>query len=198
MIEAYEQSYDLYFTDQMTKFESFEGELYKDGIRKTIDYVFDWYRYKHLSLLDFCCGDGTGAGMLSEMGFWVDGFDGNTAKLSAAIEKNPDLNFFYLDAREVSELLPIYDIVYASHCFEHFMDPIGILLDTKKLLLKDGIIILILPYPNEECEGHPGSTKLWLNEDIKTIKNKYKELGFEVLRIEEMNFREPELLIILQ
>ena len=198
MIEAYEQSYDLYFTDQMTKFESFESELYKEKIRTTVDFIFGWDAYQHLSVLDFCCGDGTGSAFISEKGHWVDGFDGNMNKLNVAIKNNPELNFFYLDAREISELLPIYDIVYASHCFEHFLNPIEILLDTKKVLLKDGMIILILPYPNEECEGHPGSTKLWLNQDIKTIKENYKGLGFNVLRIEAMNIREPELLIILQ
>jgi hypothetical protein len=73
-----------------------------------------------------------------------------------------------------------------------------VLLKTRRLLKEGGMIILILPYPNEECEGHPGSTLLHLDKDIDDIVNNFTKFNFEVHRIEKMHFREPELLIILQ
>ena len=40
MLPQYKENYDLYLQDQLTRFESFEGELYAEGIQKTIDHIF--------------------------------------------------------------------------------------------------------------------------------------------------------------
>lgn len=204
MIKAYQNNYSLYFKDQITRFESFEKDLYADGIKKTIDFIFKDYNPQFNRVLDFCCGDGTGSGYIKEYGFDVTGFDGNPNKITKAIESHPDIAFTCTEVISMFRLLDksrtsCFDIVYASHCFEHFLNPIQILLVTKNYLLEfNGEIILILPYPNEESEGHPGSKELWLDKSLGVIKNNYEELGFGVERIETMNFREPELLIILK
>lgn len=204
MIKAYKNNYALYFKDQITKFESFERDLYAEGIKKTVDYVFQGYDAGLSRVLDFCCGDGTGSGYIKELGFDVEGFDGNPNKITKAIENHTDIMFTCTEVIGMFRLLDKnasgkFDIVYASHCFEHFLNPIMVLMVTKKHLTAiNGQIIMVLPYPNDESEGHPGSRKLWLNKSISVIKKNYEDFGFVVEKIEEMNFREPELLIILK
>lgn len=199
MIKEYENNYAKYFEDQMTKFESFEFDLYFQQIADTIKYIFkDEDRSR--SILDFCCGDGTSTSFLEQMGFDdVIGFDGNSRKVEKAKEKCGAV-FFKMDAMDIGFAMDEYrfDIIYASHCFEHFLHPLTILSHTKHLLTKDGKIILVLPYPNSDSEGHPGSNNLSLNEGLPEIKSLYERMEFNVTRMEQMNIREPELLIELK
>jgi len=199
MIESYKNNYSKYLKDQMTKFESFEGQLYSEGIKKTVEYILSDYNSDFNTVLDFCCGDGTTTKAIHDLGFDVEGFDGNINKIREAQRVYPDMSFFCLEVGDIEEIHSKYDIVYASHCFEHFLDPVEVLKQVKKNLLRyGGEIILILPYPNEESEGHPGSGELWLDKDIPTIKRKFKNLGFDVPIIDQINIRESELLIILK
>lgn len=182
----------------MTKFESFESVLYAAKIKETVKYIFSDYLPIN-TVLDFCCGDGTGTDAIHKMGFEVIGFDGNHNKIQLAKKHHPGLKFFQMEVSDIHKIHNTYDIIYASHCFEHFLHPMALLMKARKELMNDGgVIILILPYPNEECEGHPGSNILCLNKGIEDIVNNFSRFGFQVHRIEQMNFREPELLIILQ
>lgn len=196
----YENNYEKYLEDQMIRFESFEGELYKDGIKDTIDHIFPDSKYQGW-LFDLCCGDGTTSKFLVEKGFAVNGIDGNSRKIKMAREKNPTSLFLCHDVDYWFGIMyypsPKYDVIFASHCFEHFLDPMKILLALKTRLNHDGYIVLILPYPNEESEGHPGSAKLKLNGSIKDVSENLQTLGFKV-SIEQVNFREPELIIHLR
>lgn len=197
MIPEYKDNYQKYYQDQMTKFESFERELYAEGIAKTIDYIFQAHVCEG-KVLDFCCGDGTTSKFLVEKGFDVIGFDGNENKINKATLET-DAIFFTMDAQD-TRLITMgghFDIIYASHCFEHFLDPMSILEDCKRLLNKNGEIILILPYPNEESEGHPGANLLKLNQGLFEITDNFEDNGFKVTSIEKVNFREPEIIVHL-
>jgi len=193
-------NYQQYFQDQMTTFESFESDLYADAIKKTIDYVFAnevLYEGKD-KILDFCCGDGCTSGYLKDVGYWVKAFDGNKKKIDLARKNHPDIFFRVLEVRESLNAYAYqqFDYIYASHCFEHFLDPMAILEGCKKLIKPTGMIVVIIPYPNSECEGHPGSNKLKLNESIESVYTNLEDL-FKVQSIELKNFREPELIIKL-
>lgn len=199
MIPKYENNYDLYFEDQMNRFESFEGGLYKGAIEKTIEDIFkDYDEWLH-TVLDFCCGDGTSTKIIQGLEYDVEGFDGNSRKIAVAKKNNPNIIFYELDATHVKDFTKKYDIIYASHCFEHFLNPLKSLVESKEHLLFDGgIIILILPYPNQESDGHPGSNLLKLNKSLVDVKENFESLGFIVAKIQQINFREPELLIVLK
>lgn len=203
----YESNPDQYFIDQMTRFESFEGELYAEGIKKTIDYLFPdetrtyGERAKLTEVLDFCCGDGTTSQCLYEKGFRVVGFDGNKNKIhKARVTTDGDIDYVHMSAEFFTGYgcNDKFQIIYASHCFEHFLNPIGILKSSRNRLLPNGFIIIILPYPNESSEGHPGSNALRLNGSLEDVKNNLTENGFEVIKIEQVNFREPEIIIHLK
>lgn len=190
--------YESYFRDQMVKFQSFEWDLYRKPIEQTIDKIFPGIGYKG-NVLDLCCGDGTTTYYLKEKGFKnLQGFDGNPEKIVKALEHVPDVVFFCDDILDmiVYFFANEFDIIYASHCFEHFLDPMKILADCRKLLGPKGSIIMILPYPNEESEGHPGSNLLKLNGTIEEVTLNLKSAGFKV-NIEQVNIREPELIIKL-
>lgn len=195
----YENNYSQYFQDQLLRFESFEGDLYADGIRKTIEYIFPEKNYNYLAL-DFCCGDGSSAVLLEEKGMFVCAFDGNPRKIERAEARDSGVEWWVSDASDIMEDIdPLirFDLIYASHCMEHLLDPIAALEDCKRLLAPDGQIILILPYPNEECEGHPGSNILKLNGGLFEVEENLMNLGFDV-DIERVNIRESELVIKLR
>ena len=189
--------YNKYLQDQMTIFESYEGELYLQGIKDTIEYIFPDDNYK-AKLLDFCCGDGTGSKLLYEKGFKVKAFDGNHRKIERARQNCPDVFFRTAEVNQACEIYQEhqFDYIYASHVFEHFLDPMKVLADCKKLLKPEGQIIIIVPYPNSECEGHPGSNKLRLNMRLWDVEVLMIEQDFKV-KIEQHNFRESEIVIKL-
>ncbi len=190
-------NYDKYFHDQMVKYESFEGDLYVDGIKKTIDHI--WPEETTGRLLDFCCGDGTTSKFLVEKGFDVIGFDGNENKINRAALLDIDAQFLTLEVNEIDIISNdgFFDVIYASHCFEHFLDPMKILKDCRRLLAPGGEIILVLPYPNGESDGHPGSGKLMLDKDISDIIGNFYNYGFDAT-CQLANFREPEIIIRLK
>lgn len=199
MIPHYEADPEQYFNDQITKFESFEGELYYDGIRNTVDHLFKEVTPEdEILVLDFCCGDGTATKLIEEKGYFVVSVDGNPRKIERALKINRSSMVWRAeDIASITTRIKQPDIIYASHCFEHFMDPIKILKDCKSILAPNGYMIIILPYPNTESEGHPGSEKLMLHKSIEDIELNLINNGFDV-SIEQTNFREPEIIIHLK
>lgn len=192
----YENDYDRYYQDQLTKYESFEWDLYRQPIADTIDYIFPGIGHKG-ELLDFCCGDGCTTFYLQQKGFTVQGFDGNLRKIVKAMHRLPGVTFTIHDARDVWRVKRSFDVIYASHALEHMISPMSILENLKRLLKADGRIIMILPYPNEESSGHPGSGLLKLNGSVNDVTDNLRSLGFNSIEIEQVNIREPELLIKL-
>ena len=199
MISTYTNNYSQYFQDQMERFQSFEGDLYLEGIQKTVDYVFPDKKYKG-KCLDVCSGDGSTSRCLRDKGFDVIGYDGNPQKVFKAVNEVKDVTFFCDDIRHMKLyfLGDRFDLIYASHAFEHFLDPLTILKDCKQLLTPKGVIVLILPYPNVESEGHPGSGLLKLDGTLAEVMlNLQMELEFRDVQIEKVNIREPEIIVKL-
>lgn len=195
----YQNNYTQYFQDQMERFQSFEGDLYADGIRKTIEYVFPEKNYNYLAL-DFCCGDGSSAVLLEEKGMFVCAFDGNPRKIERAEARDSGVEWFVSDVNDIMDemdMLVKYDLIYASHCFEHFLDPMSVLANCRRMLATGAQVILILPYPNESSDGHPGSNELKLNGSVEEVKQNLESCGWKVASIELVNFRESELIIKL-
>lgn len=188
-------NYDQYYQDQMERFESFEWDLYRQPIADTIDHVFPNSGYKG-ELLDFCCGDGCTSFYLQQKGFNIQGFDGNIRKIVKAMHRLPGVEFTIHDAKDVWNVKRSFDVIYASHCLEHMLNPLKVLEDLRRLLKVDGMIILILPYPNEESEGHPGSNLLKLNGGLFEVEENLMKLNFDV-EIEKINIRESEIIVKL-
>ena len=199
MIPHYEANPEQYFNDQITKFESFEGELYYDGIKKTVDHLFGEVVPGDILVLDFCCGDGTATKLIKDKGYSVVSVDGNPRKIERALKVNHSSMVWRAeDIGSITTKIKLPDIIYASHCFEHFMDPIKVLKDCQSILDIKGYMIIVLPYPNTESEGHPGSEKLMLHKSISEIGDNLFDHGFHVDSIEQVNFREPEIIIHLR
>lgn len=198
MLEKYQNNYEAYFNDQMTTFRSFESKLYASGIAHTINHLFPQEIHVGL-MLDLCCGDGTTTFFLKRKGFHLVGCDGSKEKLDVACDKNPDTRFLHLDVnKDIRMIGEKFHYVYASHCFEHFLDPLMVLVEARTLLMPGGIMYVIVPYPNTECEGHPGSGLLALDKSLAEVTAVFESCGWKVLSVAEANFREPELIITLQ
>lgn len=59
-----------------------------------------------------------------------------------------------------------YDCVIASHCLEHIANPMRALLEWKRLLRRDGLLLLILPHPQHTFDWRrPVTTLEHLKQD---------------------------------
>lgn len=105
---------------------------------------------KSSSLLDVGCGDGSLVKALSNLGYsGVHGIDPFLDKdivtdafslRKAGIESYPGRNLF--------------DVVIFNHSFEHMANPLEVLLNAKRLMKKDGIIIIRVPVADSYAFSH--------------------------------------------
>lgn len=63
-----------------------------------------------------------------------------------------------------------FDVITASHIVEHFEDPKEIIIKMRKLVKKDGKIILVIPINDEPWQEHP---RIWQMPDIYKLISDY-------------------------
>lgn len=105
---------------------------------------------KSSSLLDVGCGDGSLVRALSKLGYsGVHGID-------PFLDKDIVTDAFSL--RKVGiESYPghnLFDIVIFNHSFEHMANPFEVLLNAKRLMKEDGIIIIRVPVADSYAFSH--------------------------------------------
>lgn len=62
-----------------------------------------------------------------------------------------------------------FEYVYSSHFLEHIENPKGMLKEMKRVLKKDGFLILYLPDPNLYKEDNPKHIEMWTPKGFKKI-----------------------------
>ena len=73
-----------------------------------------------------------------------------------------------------------FDFVFSSHFLEHIKNPTAMLSEMKRVLKKDGRIILYLPNPDKYKENNPEHMHLWRPTEFKKIiKNRFKQIKFD-------------------
>jgi len=99
-------------------------------------------------------------------------------------------NYHFLDVDfETFKFRDIYDVIWASHIFEHFKDPIGMIKKCAGILVDGGILFVVMPDPwfvdwsNNPYEWIHWHIKehhiLW---DLDSFCDVLKDAGFEIIK----------------
>ena len=184
---------------QKVKFKSHEIDVpkWEEGQMRFIKRWFNEYD-KSLSILDISCGDGVGLRQFKKLGFLnVVGADFEEEKIKLASKTGYTTylaDFHKLDMFQDNE----FDIVYSSHSLEHSYNPKAVISEFKRILITNGHLILVLPYPDADdwnlcahCAKHEIGTNK--NDNAKTIIRYVECFGFKLLKKEFDQFREPEV-----
>lgn len=62
-----------------------------------------------------------------------------------------------------------FDFVFSSHFLEHIENPKAMLKEMKRVLKKDGYLVLYLPDPTKYTEDNPEHIELWQPQQFKDI-----------------------------
>lgn len=186
------------FKTQITKYESFEKNLpfHRDGQINALNELFIGIEPTK-KILDVGCGDGIALKWLKENRYnLVAGIDGNPNKLREA-----ELIGFSIYEGDIHDLSKIindrFDIIYCSHVLEHMFNPDVVIEEFKKILNLNGIIIIIVPYPDHgPDDAHCGKYYLKTNYRSKNeidIINVFKLHGLNLLWKKVTNVRQDEI-----
>lgn len=205
------KNYDDYVYWQCVPGLSFEkdNEKWTNGQIRCIEDKFKNLN-RDLKILDICCGDGRGLKKLKQMGFKnITGVEISDEKIKIA---KSFANVIKIDICCFDNNLPdVYDVIYSSHTIEHVLDPIYTINKIKKHLKPDGIMFLILPYPDYQAADpnlmgghnfkvHCGVMPLGLHlaDKGETVCNIIKNIGFEIIKCDFSIYREPEIHLTLK
>jgi len=204
-------SYDDYVNSQIVYGLSHESENqhWKKGQIRCINDKLAGFN-RDISILDVCCGDGVGLLHLKELGFKnVVGVELSDKK----IERAQTLSGFEILKKDICsgpfDFGQEFDVIYSSHTIEHVLHPEYTLTQLKKSLKKDGVMFLVLPYPDvaassphnvHQYKVHCGVIPLGLHvkDNGLTTCSIMEKLGLAVVKCEFFDYREPEIHLSLK
>ena len=159
---------------------------------------------KDAKILIASCGDGVCLNQLKTLGFTdVTGLEICDEKIKVAIKSG--FNVIKIDiCCGPFNLSEKYDVIYSSHTLEHVLDPMFTFKNISTFLKNDGIIHLILPYPDIEAGNsnndhrfkvHCGVIPLGLHieDNGNTTCSVFINNGFNVTHKSFYAYREPEI-----
>lgn len=148
-------------------------------------------------ILDCACGDGVGLEELRSLGFTAKGVDLAEPKLDRA--KNKNLDVVKSDIHDLSIFSDDqFDVIICSHTLEHAYDPGKVIDNFRRILKTDGLLFVVLPFPDLSDNGDIHICKDILGTSdsqngVGKIQNFFNQKGFEIFEKCFDNFREPEI-----
>lgn len=139
-------------------------------------------------LLEIGCGNGRRLAQLRDHGWRVEGQEVD-AKAAQFARERLGLTIHEGLIRELALKSESYDAVILSHVIEHVHDPVGLLVEARRLLKPEGI--LTVATPNAEGLGHRTFGKHWYGLDAprhlllfspRTLATTARKAGFENFR----------------
>lgn len=192
-------SYEKYKYYQTEKYRSFESTnlRWSEGQKRYIKSEFSNYQRDSI-ILDIACGDGVGLKVFKEMDFKnVTGVELSNEKIDKA--KESGYKVIRADMHKLDMLnKDCFDIIYSSHTLEHAYKPGSVIEEFYRILKKEGILKIVLPYPDktrDNEEAHGGKYELGTNieDEGETVIKYFKKYGFSIVEIKFDDFREPEI-----
>jgi SAM-dependent methyltransferase len=163
---------------------------------------------KNAKILIASCGDGVCLAQLKTLGFTdVTGLEICDEKI--ALARKSGFNVIKTDiCTGPFDLNGQYDVIYSSHTLEHVLNPIFTFKSITNFLKEDGIIHLILPYPdinagnpeiNHRFKVHCGVIPLGLNIDDngQSVCDVFTKEGFNIISKNFYSYREPEIHLVM-
>lgn len=193
--------YAKYVHNQTVRFASHESKVctWRTSIQEYVRREFQDIPLD-ARILDAGCGDGVAIETLVGMGFtYVRGFDLSGDKLREAEKKAVRPSDVYMADMHDSPLPRKYDVLLSMHSLEHCYDPALVLRNFAEILVPDGLLLLLVPFPDvgeRSAEVHVGRAALGTNDGARgedRLRTLVEGCGFEVLETRRMNTRDPEL-----
>ena len=190
--------YERLQTEQYFSYES-ESSKARAGQERFIRLTFTGMSCD-LSILDLGCGDGIGLRCFREMGFEnVIGIDLSFDKVEFA--KQYGYKVMRHDIHSLLFCNERFDVVYSSHSLEHAQNPKLVLTEVSRVLKKDGLFILVLPFPDAgPLDAHCGKEILGTvvdDQGEKVIKF-IESFEFVLEKKSFDNYRETEIWLVLR
>jgi len=185
-----------YKTLQTEKYRSFESgsPKWSEGQSRFIHQML-MSCDRSMRILDVACGDGVGLKVFKELGFTsVVGVEFCHEKYELA--KQHGFPVVEVDMHELPFPAATFDIVYSSHTLEHALDPVQVLAEFRRVLVPDGQLVLVVPYPDggpddAHCAKHVLGTTV--ADDAATFLSFLWDNGFQVVTKQYDSFRENEI-----
>lgn len=147
----------------------------------------DRYFPRKGSLLEIGSSIGTFLQTAKDYGWKVTGIEPNKKICEQFTKKNKNIKVFntFFDNSFIKFYPKKYDLVYSSDVIEHTPDPVSFLENSRKLLKKDGLIVVVTPdfdsFLTKLFQIKPTEHLIYLNED--NIRQLYKEAGLKILEV---------------
>lgn len=157
--------------------KNFMEEILLHIPNKVRDYLFT----EEITIMDAGCGMGFGTSILLDkcMNAKISGFDVCEYAINKANENFPKINFICNYDGEISGE---YDVVFSSHCLEHYIEPVDLFFDQIKCAKK--YYIVMTPY-NEypRCCGHNATIKIGtFPTDIEVCGKLFKQIDLQIFK----------------
>ena len=141
----------------MSTSERLQVDAYKDNAGDYLIYLFHIVAYRWFSqyakdktVLDFGCGTGYGAFEISKVARHVDAVDIAYEAIEYANANYRSLNLRFAQIKPVADSpLPFdsekYDLIISNQVIEHIRDPSTYIVEAKRVMRKDGMLVLATP-----------------------------------------------------
>lgn len=185
--------------------EQVPPNYYHQGVTKNL-FQWIWHTqkiksFKHLvqhqqstKILDVGCAGGYMTNKVAEVfpKAEIFGIDPYPAAIAYAKSRFPQINFQTADAHKLPFEKDIFDLIICYETIEHVIDPLKILEEMKRVIKKDGMVIVAMDSGNllfktvwwwwEKTFG-----KVWQNAHLHPFHHQYlgqiiKQAGFKVTR----------------
>lgn len=165
-----------------------------------------WHKYKFevvssvlpretRQLLDVGCGDGYFIGELAHLipEAQIYGVDVSEDLIRSAKKKHPAIKFQVADAHKLPFKSKQFDLILFAETLEHFVDPRKVLLEAKRVLRRDGKIIVEIDSGSLPFRiiwffwTRMGAGKVWKDAhltsfNIKKLEEVFKKVGLKTER----------------
>ena len=196
-------NYEKYIKTQTVDSLSHEEDKFKwsEGQRIFIRKIINQLK-KNDNILDCACGDGVGLDELRLLGFTAEGVDLADSKIDRARNKN--LKVHKSDIHDLSIFSDNqFSVIICSHTLEHAYDPSLVLRNFKRILIKEGLLFIVLPFPDlsNNIDIHVAKDILGTSDSkdgVEKIQTFFNNNGFEIIEKSFDNFREPEIWLTLR
>lgn len=133
---------DIYSVEAYSIRAESRTEFYRRRLRR-----IEMQRGRKGTLLEIGCGAGHFLKLARDSGWNVQG-----TELSKPFQEHARERFGLCDIRRAPSLTDCgfppgsFDVIYSAHVFEHLLDPMGTLVEVRRLIKRDGLLVIEVPY----------------------------------------------------